>query len=154
MNNHSNTITFIFNLALTLHTVRETKISSFFLAFVVLKLLHITASRRSSKAHRMGKKKSFPQLLHKVLLYASAKIINNMQCDNAEKRDGMREEKLSHKMGTQTTINKKKLARRTSSWKFLLFPFQVLLRILLRLCFDIVNEVLRWSCVFALVFKS
>jgi hypothetical protein len=86
MNNHGvHTITFIFNLALTLHTVREKQI--FPLAFVVLKLLHITASRRSFEARRMGKKKVFFNFCTKVLLYASAKIINNMQCDNTEKRE-------------------------------------------------------------------
>lgn len=49
-----------------------------------------------------------------------------MQCDNTEKTEnGMREEKLSHKMGTQTTINKKKSAgeERTSGWKFSCYFF-------------------------------
>lgn len=49
MNNHGiHTITFIFNLALTLHTVRRENLS---LAFVVLALLHIAASHRSFEAH-------------------------------------------------------------------------------------------------------
>lgn len=91
----SNTTTFIFNLALTLHTL--------WLGFCHLG----DCSLRCVAPHTAGEK-FFPCFFATkkkffLLLYASAKIINNMQCDNAEKRRWVGEKKTkkcSHKMGS------------------------------------------------------
>lgn len=115
MNNHGiHTITFIFNLALTLHTARA--------KIFLCRLKTCSTSSKQKHLRRRWKlffflllffsfsshKKFFFTLQQKLLITCNVITLG---------REEAKEENYPRKMGTKT-INKKKSAKKTSGWKF------------------------------------
>lgn len=125
------TTTFIFNLALTLHT--QARGENLSLAFVILRLLHITASRRFS----YGARKKFllhfsSSLLAKFFFTLQLKLLIT-RCNVITLRTEGKMKNCFCKMGKET-INKKKresARRKTSGSSNLLFLFSLSLYVFL-----------------------
>lgn len=134
MNNHGvHTITFIFNLALTLHTLRE---RIFLLAFVVLKIAPAILVC-FFETHEMGKRRLRRRKFSSTSLffYSAQKFFFPLQRKLLITCNVITLRKLSHKMGAQQQQSiKKKIDQRREhqAWNYCFFRsffFHVRLRV-------------------------